>query len=158
MFLLAGLFCAMAAQAQSITVSGTVIDPEGEPLIGASVLAQGTAVGTATDLDGNFTINVAPTATLVISYVGYDPLTVPVDGRTDLGELHMAANAVMLNEVVAIGYGTVKKSDATGSVAVIKPSEVAAGLASTAQDLLVGASPGLVVASNGGDPAGGSSI
>ena len=127
-FLLVGLLCAIGASAQSITVSGTVTDPTGEPLIGASILAEGTSVGTATDIDGHYTINVAPQGTLVFSYVGYDVQKVAVNGRHEIN-VTMRESSVMLNEVVAIGYGTVKKSDATGSVAVIKPDEVEAGMA-----------------------------
>lgn len=80
LFLMVGLLCAFGASAQSIAVSGTVTDPAGEPLIGASILAKGTSVGTATDIDGNYTITVAPEATLVFSYVGYDPQEVAVGG------------------------------------------------------------------------------
>lgn len=155
-FLLVGLLCAIGASAQSITVSGTVTDPTGEPLIGASILAEGTSVGTATDIDGHYTINVAPQGTLVFSYVGYDVQKVAVDGRSEIN-VTMRESSVMLNEVVAIGYGTVKKSDATGSVAVIKPDEVEAGMATSVQDMLVGQTPGVVVTPSGG-PEGGASI
>lgn len=156
MFLLVGLLCAFGASAQSIAVSGTVTDPTGEPLIGASILAKGTSNGTATDIDGNYTITVAPTATLVFSYVGYDPQEVAVDGRSRI-DVTMKENSVMLNEVVAIGYGVVKKSDATGSVAVIKPDDVEAGMATSVQDMLVGQTPGVVVTKSGG-PFGSANI
>lgn len=156
LFLMVGLLCAIGATAQSITVRGTVVDPSGEPLIGASILAEGTSVGTATDIDGNYAINVNPDATLVFSYVGYDPQSVAVNGRTTI-DVTMKENSVMLNEVVAIGYGVVKKSDATGSVAVVKPDEIEAGLATSVQDMLVGQTPGVVVTTAGG-PEGGASI
>lgn len=156
LFLMVGLLCAIGATAQSITVRGTVVDPSGEPLIGASILAEGTSVGTATDIGGNYAINVNPDATLVFSYVGYDPQSVAVKGRTTI-DVTMKENSVMLNEVVAIGYGVVKKSDATGSVAVVKPDEIEAGLATSVQDMLVGQTPGVVVTSAGG-PEGGASI
>ena len=156
LFLMVGLLCAIGATAQSITVRGTVVDPSGEPLIGASILAEGTSVGTATDIDGKYAINVNPDATLVFSYVGYDPQSVAVKGRTTI-DVTMKENSVMLNEVVAIGYGVVKKSDATGSVAVVKPDEIEAGLATSVQDMLVGQTPGVVVTTAGG-PEGGASI
>ena len=111
-------------------------------------------MGTSTNIDGEYTINVAPDATLVVSYVGYDTQNVPVDGRTSIN-VTMQENSVMLNEVVAIGYGTVKKSDATGSVAVIKPDEIEAGLATSVQDMLVGQTPGVVVTQAGGPEGGG---
>lgn len=145
------------ALAQKITVSGTVIDPEGEPLIGASVVVKGETLGTATNIDGEYTISAPSDGTLVFSYVGYDTQEVAINGQSAIN-VSMKENSVLLGEVVAIGYGTVKKSDATGSVATVKPSEVQAGLATTAQDLLVGASPGVVVTTKGGDPAGGADI
>lgn len=152
------LVCAIPALAQKITVTGTVYEPEGEPAIGASVALQGQAsVGVVTDYDGNYSIEVEPNATLVFSYIGCDPQTIAVEGRTQI-DVHLTTNSVALNEVVAIGYGTVKKSDATGSVAVVKPDEIEAGLAVSANDLLVGASPGVVVTTNGGNPGGGATI
>ncbi len=145
------------ALAQKITVSGTVVDPTGEPLIGASVLAQGTTTGVATDIDGNYRLEVEADGTLVVSYVGYNTKTVPVNGQTTIN-VTLEENTVVLQEVVAIGYGVVKKSDATGSVAMVKPDDIEAGLATSAQDLLVGAAPGVVVTTDGGNPAGGASI
>ena len=108
-----------------ITVHGYVDDELGEPLIGATVMEKGTSNGTATDLDGKFTLNVEKNATLVISYIGYDPVEVAVNGRTDI-KITMKENSTMLAETVVIGYGSVKKSDATGSVAIVKPDEVEA--------------------------------
>ena len=142
------------ALAQKITVSGTVIDPEGEPLIGASVVVKGETLGTATNIDGEYTISVPSDGTLVFSYVGYDTQEIAVNGQSTIN-VSMKENSVMLGEVVAIGYGTVKKSDATGSVATVKPSEIEAGLATSAQDLLVGASPGVVVTTSGNPSEGG---
>lgn len=156
MFLLAGLLFAFTVQAQTISVHGVVTDPTGEPLIGASILAEGTNAGTSTNIDGAYTINVAPTGKLVFSYVGYDTQTVAVEGRQTIN-VTLQENSVMLNEVVAIGYGVVKKSDATGSVAVIKPDEIEAGLATSVQDMLVGQTPGVVVTTAGG-PEGGAQI
>ena len=143
------LLLALPAIAQKITVHGTVIDEYGEPLIGATVMEKGTSNGTAADFDGNFTITVPGNAILVVSYVGYDPMDVPVNGRTEI-TVEMKENATMLNETVVIGYGSVKKSDATGSVAIVKPDEVEAGLATSVQDMLVGQTPGVVVTTAGG--------
>ncbi len=151
------LALSLPALAQKITVHGYVDDATGEPLIGASVVEKGTSNGTATDFDGNFTLNVDANATLVISYVGYVTQEVAVKGQTEI-KVTLQENSTMLAETVVIGYGSVKKSDATGSVAVIKPSEVEAGLATSAQDLLVGASPGVVVTLDGGNPSGGANI
>ncbi|MEZ3576760.1 MAG: TonB-dependent receptor [Muribaculaceae bacterium] len=145
------------ALAQKITVTGTVTEPEGEPAIGASVTVKGqSGFGVATDYDGNYSIQVAPDAVLEFSYVGCDTQEVPVGNRTVIN-VKLIANSTMLNEVVAIGYGTVKKEDATGSVAVVKPDEIEAGLATSVQDMLVGQTPGVVVTTKGG-PSGESNI
>ena len=151
------LTMAFPALAQKITVNGTVFEPEGEPAIGASVEVQGAQMGVATDIDGNFQLQVAPDAVLTISYVGCDTQTIPVEGRTRI-TVRLKTNTVAMNELVVVGYGAVKKSDATGSVAVIKPDEIEAGIAKSAQDLLVGASPGVVVTPDGGNPVGGATI
>ncbi len=137
------------ALAQNITVSGTVYEPDGETAIGVSITQKGApGVGVVTDIDGNYKISVPSDAVLVASYVGYETVEMPVDGRTHI-DIHLTSQSKALEEVVVIGYGTVKKEDATGSVAVIKPSEIEAGLATTAQDMLVGASPGVVVTTTG---------
>ena len=152
------MFLAFPALAQKITVTGTVIDNEGEPAIGASILAEGTSMGVAANYDGEFSIEVEPNAVLVVSYVGCEPQRIHVDGRTHIDVTLSANAATQLGEVVAIGYGGVRKADATGSVAVIKPDDIEAGLATSTQDLLVGASPGVVVTTDGGNPAGGATI
>ena len=99
---------ALPSLAQKITVSGHVADEHGEDLIGATVMEKGTTNGTSADIDGNFTITVPSNATLVVSYVGYDPMEVPVNGQTHLN-IVMKENATMLAETVVIGYGSVKK-------------------------------------------------
>lgn len=152
--MLMALCIALPALAQKIAVQGKVIDSAGEPLIGASVLEQGTSTGVATDFDGNFTIQVAPDATLLVSYVGYEPQSVAVNGQQQL-TITLKESSLMLDEVVAIGYGTVKKEDATGSVAMVKPSEIEAGLSSSVQDLLVGQTPGVVVTPSAGPEGAG---
>ncbi|MBD5274162.1 MAG: TonB-dependent receptor [Bacteroides sp.] len=151
------LVLALPGFAQKITVHGHVADELGEDLIGASIMEKGTTNGTSADIEGNFTISVAPNATLVVSYVGYDPVEVAVNGQTNLN-IVMKENSTMLQETVVIGYGSVKKSDATGSVAIVTPDDVDAGISTSAQDLLVGASPGVVVTTSGGDPTGNASI
>lgn len=151
------LCCALPALAQKVTVTGTVTDSEGEPMIGASVIAQGTTQGVATDVDGRYSLTVNANSTLVFTYIGFNDVVEPVNGRKVI-DVVMTENAKMLGEVVAIGYGSIKKADATGSVSMVKPDEVAAGLATSAQDLLVGRSPGVVVTTSGGSPEGGANI
>jgi iron complex outermembrane receptor protein len=147
----------LPALAQKVTVHGTVLDELGEALIGATVMEKGTTNGTQTDLDGNFELRVDPNATLLFSYVGYNQLEEAVAGRTNINVV-MSENSTMLSDVVVIGYGSVKKQDATGSVAMVMPDEVDANIATSAQDLLTGASPGVVVTSSGGSPEGGATI
>ena len=151
------LTLALPSLAQKITVTGHVADELGDDLIGATIMEKGTTNGTSADIDGNFTISVPANATLQVSYVGYDPMDVAVNGQTHL-DIVMKQNATLLSETVVIGYGSVKKSDATGSVAIVTPDDIDAGISTSAQDLLVGASPGVVVTTSGGDPTGNADI
>ena len=121
--LLAGILCATQVFAQQITVQGIVKDETGETVIGASVVEKGTTNGVITGIDGDFSLKVSPQATLVFSYVGYKTQEVPVDGRTSL-QVVLAEDAEMLEEVVVVGYGTMKKSDLTGSVASLGNKEL----------------------------------
>lgn len=155
--LAAMLVFTLPAFAQHITIHGSVSDETGETLIGATIMEKGTSNGTATDYDGNYQLSVNPNATLIVSYLGYNPKEVAVGGRTTVNVV-MSQNSTMLQETVVIGYGTVKKSDATGSVDMVTPSEVEAGISTSVQDLLVGASPGVVVTPSGGSPEGGAAI
>lgn len=151
------MLVAFPALAQKITVTGTVYEPDGEPAIGVSILVQGQpGVGVNTNIDGEYRIDVEPDALLEVSYVGYETQIVKVDGRTHI-DITLSTQSKALEELVVIGYGTVKKEDATGSVAVVKPDEIEAGLATSAQDMLVGASPGVVVTTTG-DPYGEANI
>lgn len=147
----------LPALAQKVMVTGTVTDQTGEALIGASVMEKGTTNGTSTDIDGHYQLHVNPGATLVFTYVGYNPVEETLDGRNHINVV-MAENATQLQDVVVIGYGSVRKKDATGSVQMVMPDEIDANIATSAQDLLTGASPGVVVTSSGGSPEGGATI
>ena len=149
------LFLGMTAFAQT-QVNGTVIDAaNGEPIIGASILEIGTTNGTITDWDGNFTLIVQPGAKLAISYMGYktQELAAAPNMSVKLGE-----DSELLEEVVVVGYGVVKKNDATGSVTAIKPDEMNKGLTTNAQDMLSGKIAGVAVTNAGGTPGGGATI
>src|SRR5690606_34394034 len=99
-----------------INVTGIVTDQSGEPLIGVNVLVQGTNIGTATDIDGRFELeDVNENATLVFSFIGYQTLEFPLNGRSDISVI-MVEDQAMLDEVVVVGYGVSRKSDLTGSV------------------------------------------
>ena len=153
--LLLGLFLSVSAFAQS-TVTGQVKDAAGEPVIGASVLINGTSNGTVTDLDGNFSVNVQPGATLTISYIGYQKQQVAASNGMVVTLKEDVAQ--QMNEVVVIGYGAVKKSDLTGSVTALKPDGKNKGLVVNAQDMLAGKVAGVSVTNDGGTPGGGSNI
>lgn len=117
--LIASLFFVALNAQQKISVGGTIVDADSqEPLIGVTVIEKGTANGVATDFDGNFTIKVAPKATLQLSYVGYKPLEVKVDGNNKLN-IAMTTASTSLDELVVIGYGVQRKSDVTGSISSI---------------------------------------
>ena len=139
-------------------ITGTVIDAaNGEPVIGASVLVIGTTTGTITDFDGNFSLNAPANAVLQVSYMGYKTLEVPVGGQTVL-KIQLHEDSELLDEVVVVGYGVVKKNDATGSVTAIKPDDMNKGLTTTATDMLSGKIAGVAVTSNDGTPGGGATI
>ena len=150
-FLLAGL----SAFAQ-ISVRGTVIDAANdEPIIGASILEIGTTNGTVTDFDGNFELQVRSGAKLSISYMGYK--TQELDAAPVMN-VRLGEDSELLEEVVVVGYGVVKKGDATGSVTAIKPDEMNKGLTTNAQDMLQGKIAGVNVVAADGTPGGAGSI
>jgi len=148
----------ISANAQHTTVSGVVKDAKtGEPILGASILEKGTNKGIISDLEGAFTISASSNATLVVKYIGYRTVEVPVAGKTNLTIL-INEDVVALGEVVAIGYATVKKNDATGSITAIKPDKLNKGLTTNAQDMITGKIAGVVVTNDGGAPGGKSTI
>jgi len=152
-----GMCLSLHANAQNATVRGNVKDAAGEPVIGASVLEKGTTNGTVTDYDGNFTLSIAPSGVLSISYIGYRTQEISYQGQSTL-YIIMQEDTELLDEVVVIGYGSVKKSDLTGSVTAIDADKMVKGMASSAQDLLVGKAAGVSVTTDGGAPGAGATI
>lgn len=153
---MAGMLLSAQVFAQDLTVKGHVKDETGEPVIGANILIKGTTEGTISDLDGNFILpGVNPGDTLVISFVGYQPQEIPAAPTL---QILLKEDSELLNEVVVIGYGSVKKNDATGSVTVLKPDELSKGITTNAQDMLAGKIAGVSVISNDGTPGGGAQI
>lgn len=147
---------AMALNAVQITqqansVKGRILDPTGEPIIGATVKVKGSKTGTVTDLDGNFNINATPGVMLEVTYIGYKPQM--VKAAREFMNVKLVENSETLNEVVVVGYGTMRKKDLTGSVVQINPSKIADQNPGTVQDLLRG-TPGLQI---GYDPSAKSS-
>lgn len=123
MVCLIGMLLPMCIFAQQITVQGVVKDQTGETVIGASVMEKGTTNGTITGIDGDFSLNMSSNGTLVVSFVGYKTQEVQVKGQKQL-QVVLSEDAEMLDEVVVIGYGTMKKSDLTGAVSSIGNKDI----------------------------------
>jgi iron complex outermembrane receptor protein len=149
-----GLFLSVGAFAQ-INVKGHVKDAQGEPIIGATVRVAGTQTATITDFDGNFTLQAKQGADIVVSYIGYQDATVKAAPSV---EVTLQEDNAVLNEVVVIGYGQVKKSDLTGSVTALRPDGKNKGVVVNAQEMLSGKVAGVNIISNSGEPGAGSQI
>lgn len=156
--LMAILLIPAAAFAQTQqTVTGTVIDENGEPLLGATVRVTGDAAGTSTDIDGHFTLKVPQTAKqLSVSYIGYRPVTTDITP----GEMTivMHSDNEMLDEVVVIGYGVRKKDDLTGAVATVGEKDFNTGMISSPEELVNGKIAGVQIVNSGGSSTAGSTI
>ena len=140
---------ASVQQAQTIKVSGQVVDQEGEPLIGATVKVKGATTGSITDFDGNFTIDAPANGTLVVSYVGYKDREIAVRGRAILNKIEMESDAMMLDQVVVVGYGVQKKADLTGSVSIVNADELKRVSHSNISSMLEGKVAGVQITSDG---------
>lgn len=155
-WVLFALVFSVSVAAQKTVVKGNILDKDNLPIIGANILEKGTSNGTISDVDGNFTLSITnPKATLLITYIGYKNVEMPASANM---KIVMTEDSEMLEDVVVIGYGSVKKSDATGSVTAIKPDDFNKGLRTTAQDALVGKVPGVNVVSSSGAPGTGATI
>ena len=151
-----GLCLSVNAFAQQINVKGLVKDTFGEPVIGANVLVKGTVTGTITDLDGNFQLSgVNEGDILVISFIGYKTQELPATANMTV---ILKEDTDLLEEVVVIGYGSVKKNDLTGSVTAIKAEEINRGAITSPDQMLQGKVPGLLVTPPSGDPTGSATI
>lgn len=147
-FLMLMLPCSLSALAE-INVSGTVKDSTGEPLVGVTVLENGTSKGTSSDIDGNFRITVADGATIRFSYIGYNPKVMKAAPKMEV-VLDVAANT--LDEVVAIGYGTQKKSVVTASISKVGSDELQMTAPVRVDNALKGLASGVTVTSASGQP------
>lgn len=139
---LVGVLLSVQAFAQGITVKGVVKDNTGEPVIGANVLVKNTTNGTITDFDGNFTLNANKGDIVVISFIGYKTQELPA---TAMMNVILKDDSEMLDDVVVIGYGSVKKSDLSGSVVAIKAEEMNKGAVTSPQELMQGKVPGCLL-------------
>ena len=137
------------AQQDNITVKGTIVDESGEPLPGATIQQQGTTNGTITDIDGNFSLSVPADATLSISFIGYKSIELAIDGKTTLGNIALLPDMIGLDQVVVVGYGTQRKVDLTGSVAVVDAEEMKKVSNSNISTMLQGKVSGVQITSDG---------
>ncbi len=143
---------------QQRNVSGNVVDSQGEPLIGVTVAIKGTSTGTVTDFDGNYTLsNVPESATLVFSYVGFTTLEEVVGGRSSIN-IVLSEESAMMDELVVIGYGTVRKRDLTGSVSSVRTDDIPMASVASVAHSLQGKAAGLIVMQNSAQPGGGLDI
>ena len=140
----------LGAMAQSL-VKGTVNDESGNPIIGATVKVVGTQAGAVTDAEGKFSVNVADNAVLNVSYIGYLSNRVAVAGKKQL-LIVLKEDNTMLNDVVVIGYGTMKKSDITGSVVSVDKESMMKKSPTNIGQGLQGAAPGVIVTMQDGSP------
>jgi len=159
--LFSGLFlfcCIFQSMAQQRTITGKVTSSDGTPLVGATVLIVGQKSGVTTKSDGTFSINVPQSAKqLQISYVGSETKTVDISSTSEVS-VSLASTATNLTDVVVVGYGTVKKKDATGSVAQLTTKDFNKGVISTPDQLLQGRTAGVNVTPSGGEPGSASTI
>ena len=152
MFSASLLLCSTAAMAQS-QKSGVIKDANGEPLIGVTVLEQGTSNGTVTDVNGRYTLKTTkPNAKLKVSYIGYESQVI-----TPGQSVTLSANDATLNEVVVVGYGTMRRKDVTSSITTVNAKDLDKGVYTDPAQMLQGKVAGLVISSSG-DPNGSSSI
>jgi TonB-dependent starch-binding outer membrane protein SusC len=153
LLVLAMLVIPLSSFSQTITVKGKVTDAQtGEAMIGLNVVIKGTVRGVVTDVDGNYTVtSCPPDAVLVFSYVGYDPVEVPVQGRTVV-DAAIASSSSLLDEVVVIGYGTASRKDLTGAVTSVKGKDLARIPVTTAAEAMTGKMAGVQVVTTEGSP------
>lgn len=128
-------------------ITGTIVDNQGEAVIGANVSVKGTTVGTITDIDGRFSLEVPEKSTLQVSYIGYMPQEIKVDNRTSI-DIALYEDLMNLEEVVVIGYGTMKKSDLTGAVSSIKGEKISSVTSNDITDILQGKVAGMNIVSS----------
>lgn len=135
-------------QPGNITIKGKIVDENGEPLPGASVIEKGTYNGTITDPAGNFSLSVPSDATLIVSFIGFTSIEVTVGGKTELGNITLVSG-LELEQVVVIGYGTQRKVDLTGSVAIVNTEEMKKASHSNISTMLEGKVAGVQITSDG---------
>ena len=137
----------------SVKITGKVVDVQGEPVIGATVMEKGTTNGIITDVDGNFTLNVSPNRKLQVSYVGYQTQEITIGSNRTL-RITLKEDSELLDEVVVVGYGTMKKSDLTGAVSSVSTQDLMRSGRTDAVGAMQGALPGVQIQRSNNKPGG----
>ncbi|SCD19887.1 SusC/RagA family [Proteiniphilum saccharofermentans] len=148
---------AVLQQKKTVTITGTIVDKSGESIIGANIVEKGTTNGTVTDVNGNFSLQVEEGATLHVSYIGYLSQDINTAGKTRF-EIVLQEDTQALDELVVVGYGVMRKSDVTGSIAQIRSEEINNYPSTNIMQALSGKSPGVQVMQNSGAPGATMSI
>lgn len=138
-----------AQQADNVTIKGQVVDESGYPVPGVGVLVKDSTIGTTTDLDGLFSLNVPANAVVEFVSVGFESLEIAVNGRGDLGTITMKTSNTLLDELVVVGYGSQRKVDLTGSVAIVDADEMKKVSHSNISTMLEGKVAGVQITSDG---------
>lgn len=143
--------------AQDVVVTGKVVDPKGEPLIGVSIKIKGTTKGVSTDVEGNFKISTNPNAVLTVAYVGYETIDFPLKGQRTV-RIALKESVSQLDEVVVVGYGAVRKRDVTGAVGTVSAEELTAKGTTSVMNALQGEVAGVNITTNSTRPGSSFSI
>ena len=151
------LLAPMSVWAQNIQLTGVVTDTSKEPIIGASVVEKGTTNGVITDYEGKFTLNVSSNATIIISYVGFQTQEIAINGKTHI-ETILKEDTEVLDEVVVVGYGTMKKSDMTGAISSVDVEELTKRTTTNPAEALQGKIAGVNIMKSGGNAGAGVQI
>ena len=151
------LICFSAASYAQKTVNGTVVDEQGQTLPGVNVLEKGTANGTITDIDGKYSLNVGNNSTLEFSYIGFETIELNVSNGTTFN-VTLMEDTKQIDEVVVVGYGTMKKSDVSGSSITVGASDIEGFVGSGIDQALQGKAAGVQITANSGQPGGGMNV
>ena len=145
------------SEGNSTSIQGTVLDDENKPMAGVTIRLKGGKIGAVSNMEGHFSINAAANSTLLFSTVGYQTEEVAINNQTNL-KVMMRVDAQLMDEVVVVGYGAVKKSDLTGSVSALKTKDFNKGVVTSPTDLMQGRVTGVNITTNGGEPGAGVSV
>jgi len=155
---LLGLICFSAASYAQKTVTGKVVDEDGQTIPGVNVVEKGTTNGTITDIDGVYRLNISKNdATLTFSYMGYDEVEISAGNGTSF-DITMKKNTKEIDEVVVVGYGTMKKSDVSGSSITVGAEDIEGFVGSGIDQALQGKAAGVQITANSGQPGGGMNV